>query len=621
VLGHLADGLEPLWPAPVRGYLPDWLTNRLEHRRRVLLDSLESNKDAVQSQTRALIALKGRLDNASPAERGALRPQFNAQSLRLLEAAKQTYAKLLEVQPLLTGANARKARDDLSSLAATIVQRTEQEFYALKQSIHQRYDQLDKIRAESSGVPYGIDHVPEHMALWARRKQVRLGLAEDAKAIEARLAQMTEWEAKVTLPRHRSGVMNDAIAVRETHNPCVMNVHKAQQYVEAINRYDITPSADWFTLINEMKPRRNRLERALDTQLSLPEVTPKPTAQMRQRVLEQCIQTYNQYRTALNVWVATYPSLFDTAHVAPLLKCLQELTTLAHDGIRKLPGRGDTLKPGNPQVPTVRRLFEVEEVGWVSGIVEHPDTPNQRITLTGANGETEVLIVEPNGRARLEQVNAAPAPAPNLPALQAAAQRRLQGLDDFVGNIEGHARRNALPQDLEDMMTIKAAELERQATAIEDIAADEPLVARLRTKAIELRAKGQALHIAQCFASKTPTEGYLDYLLRHDQVAIVRIDPRQELTREANTRADFLQEYEVQDLRAVPTSSLWFAHFHFSSKDADFEQFTKAHLKIPEQRYRGLKWQAAQTAEGADATPIWRGNIGRPLAERHFAKL
>ncbi|WP_311971358.1 dermonecrotic toxin domain-containing protein [Pseudomonas baltica] len=620
VLGHLADGLEPLWPAPIRGYLPDWLTNRLEHRRRVLLDAVESSKDQVQSQTRALIALRERMERASPADRGAMRAQFNAQSLKLLDTAKQTHGKLLEVEPTLTGTNARKAREDLSSLAATIVQRTEQDVYALKHSINRRYDQLDEIRAESATLPFGVAHVRAHMALWARRKQVRIGLAQDAVAMEARMAQMNEWEARVTVARHRSGVINDATAVRVKHNPCIMNVHKAQQYLEAINRYDMPASADWFALINEMKPHRNGVERALDTQLSLPDVTPAPNVERRRQVLEQCIQTYRQYRTALNVWLATYPALFDTVHVEPLLNALQELTTLAHDGIRKLPGRGESLRPGNPRVPVVRRLYEVQDVGWVSGIVEHPDSPRQRITITGANGETEVLIIESPGRARLERQ--APAPArQNLPDLQAEAQRRLDGLARFIDNIEGHARRNASPQDLEDMMSIKARDLEQRATNLERLNADDPLVATLRDRATELYAKGTALRIAQCFASKTPTEGYLDYLLSHDQVQIVRIDPRRELPRDADNRADFIQEYEVRDVRTVPARSLWFAHFHFGSRNASFEQFTKAHLKLPEQRYKGLKWQAAQVAEGIDAEPIWRGNIGRPLATRHFADL
>jgi len=44
-------------------------------------------------------------------------------------------------------------------------------------------------------------------------------------------------------------------------------------------------------------------------------------------------------------------------------------------------------------------------------------------------------------------------------------------------------------------------------------------------------------------------------------------------------------------------------------------------LKIPRQRYLGLHWQMA--AEGRGVTfadlKIWRGNIGKPFANKHFS--
>lgn len=40
---------------------------------------------------------------------------------------------------------------------------------------------------------------------------------------------------------------------------------------------------------------------------------------------------------------------------------------------------------------------------------------------------------------------------------------------------------------------------------------------------------------------------------------------------------------------------------------------------LGEQRNLGLQWQVAQAQAGATVDPIWRGNIGRPMATRHFA--
>ena len=81
---------------------------------------------------------------------------------------------------------------------------------------------------------------------------------------------------------------------------------------------------------------------------------------------------------------------------------------------------------------------------------------------------------------------------------------------------------------------------------------------------------------------------------------------------------DFLLEYEIRDLTQGQPYSLWYAHFHYQSQTPGFERFTKAHLKTAEQRRLGLQWQLAQ-GEGAER--IWRGDIGRPMAKKHFAEL
>ncbi|MNG15471.1 hypothetical protein D3C84_993030 [compost metagenome] len=86
-------------------------------------------------------------------------------------------------------------------------------------------------------------------------------------------------------------------------------------------------------------------------------------------------------------------------------------------------------------------------------------------------------------------------------------------------------------------------------------------------------------------------------------------------------RRDFLQEYEVRDLTREPARTLWYAHFHYTSAKPGFNDFVKAHLKLPEQRNLGLQWQQAQAGSGAHVQPIWRGDIGKPMGTKHFSEL
>ena len=89
----------------------------------------------------------------------------------------------------------------------------------------------------------------------------------------------------------------------------------------------------------------------------------------------------------------------------------------------------------------------------------------------------------------------------------------------------------------------------------------------------------------------------------------------------ADGRQDFLQEYEVRDLTSNPPRTLWYAHFHYTSDKVPFQDFVKAHLKLPAQRHLGLQWQQAQAAGGAQVEAIWRGDIGKPLGTRLFSAL
>ncbi|MNL16064.1 hypothetical protein D3C87_1370850 [compost metagenome] len=144
---------------------------------------------------------------------------------------------------------------------------------------------------------------------------------------------------------------------------------------------------------------------------------------------------------------------------------------------------------------------------------------------------------------------------------------------------------------------------------------------QLRNRADELARTGRTLRIDQSMNSKTPTEGYLDYLLEQQVVDIRKEGVLRDLGKRPDGRRDFLQEYEVRDLRGETAQTLWYAHFHYTSAKPAFNEFAKGHLKLPEQRNLGLQWQQAAAASGAPVEAIWRGDIGKPLGTKHFSDL
>jgi hypothetical protein len=77
-----------------------------------------------------------------------------------------------------------------------------------------------------------------------------------------------------------------------------------------------------------------------------------------------------------------------------------------------------------------------------------------------------------------------------------------------------------------------------------------------------------------------------------------------DLGKRTDGRRDFLQEYEVRDVRGESPQTLWYAHFHYTSAKPAFNDFVKGHLKLPEQRNLGLQWQQAQAGSGANVQAI-----------------
>ncbi|NBA94556.1 hypothetical protein [Pseudomonas sp. R5(2019)] len=123
--------------------------------------------------------------------------------------------------------------------------------------------------------------------------------------------------------------------------------------------------------------------------------------------------------------------------------------------------------------------------------------------------------------------------------------------------------------------------------------------------------EGRQARIDQCLASDTPTAGYLDYLLDQRVLGLKRLGALQKLE-----SGGYLQEFEA--FNRTSNAPLWYVHFHYKHATPGFADFVKAHVKRADQRHLGLRWQQAQ---GPNAAPIWRGDLGLELARKHFEAL
>lgn len=253
-----------------------------------------------------------------------------------------------------------------------------------------------------------------------------------------------------------------------------------------------------------------------------------------------------------------------------------------------------------------------EEPGDVPGqVVDMHDVLTQRVINSWHQHEdgnwTQIETVAPKP--------AAPAPAPVARGeLRQRATALLARADQAIANAWRQSVRASEPEDMEDILTQKAARLSELADLLGD-ADSERLVTLLRQAATRLSEQGRAVRI-DMIKRQPPTAARVSYLHRQAEIDIARVDGRTNLS--GARRDDFLQEYSIRDKQH---QLLWWAHFHYASEHAAPADFTAAHLKLPEQRMLGYKALVRAAKDNKAVVAIYRSAIGKEVAQRLFLPL
>lgn len=615
VLGVLADGLDPLWPAAIRERLPRWWTDPGLRRLRALRSSTDyqlRELDRLNRQTaieqRAFNRISDEQQRYRQAEKLANHFAYERQ------LADRIYPELEELAQLSAGNNRTRAKDLMSRVAWLQVNRLSNELNGLKRGATEILDQIDILVEKTASTP--ATEVTRHLEIMQRRKVLRVQVIGKLQAVANYTHAIERWGKRITNATQKSKVSADIEFARRNFNQATCDILKVRNYLEVINRYETATDESWFYLQIPVCKARVEVDRSLNNLFHLPQV--RSNAEQRKRMLEACIDTFERYGYNLRAWSASYAHCFDHDFVEPLLEHLESISDLAERWKQKIPE--SAVKPVNQRGPSVdRKLFETEDNQFFIGVEQDAGGPQRRITINRVNNGTEVYVPGKNGRWRLKEPATPVAPTPvDIERLLQEARARLDRLPAYQEKVEGYARHDMLPRNLEHLLASEANELRVRAERIAEQAPQAELVAALRRKADELIASGRSLRIRQSLASRTPNEGMLDYLIEQGAVDIRKIGTLNKLPKRIDGRADYLLEYEIRDLTQGAPFVRWYAHFHYPSPTPGFDRFTKAHLKSAEQRRLGLQWQLAQ---GETAERIWRGDLGKPLAKKHFADL
>lgn len=618
VIGHIADGLDPLWPTVIRDRLPRWWVDAGLRRLRTLQSSTDyqlRELHRLNLQTADAQRLFNRLTDDGQRYRQAEKLANHFAYER--QIAEKVYPELEELAQLSAGNNRTRARDLMSRVAWLQVNRLANELNGVKRSATEILDQVDRLVEQTASTP--ATEVSRHLEIMKRRKVLRIQVLGKLQAVANYTHAIETWSKRITNATQKAKVAEDIAYARNNFNQATCDILKVRNYLEVINRYETATDESWFYLQIPVAQARTEVDRSLNNLFHLPAV--RSSGEQRKRMLEACIDTFERYSYNLRAWSTSYSHCFDHDFVEPLLEHLQSISEVAERWKQKIPEPVTKPAPGPGRGPSVaRKLFETEDNQFFIGVEEDAGGPQRRMTINRVNNATEVYVPGKAGRWRRldEPNNAKPGTPVDLERLLREARERLDKLPAYQEKIESYARSNMLPRNLEHLFLSEANELRIRAERIAEQAPQAELLDMLRRKADDLVSTGRALRIRQSLTSKTPNEGVLDYLLEQKAVDIRKIGTLTKLPKRIDGQPDFLLEYEIRDLTQGQPYSLWYAHFHYQNQTPGFERFTKAHLKIAEQRRLGLQWQLAQ-GEGAER--IWRGDIGRPMAKKHFAEL
>lgn len=602
VLGYMADRLDPLWPLAIRRQLPVWWTDPVLRHQLALNSTINTLGSRLDTQLASTANLQNLNNQSNLATRKTLVPTLYQAYAKDIDLAIQ-HANAIDDVITFSPAAEHMSLKGMQSRDAWIV--TSRSLEQLKSAAAN----LEALTHQFNAITLPEVRPDAVLNFLQNRKRISQNLLRELDRIDSTFTVINEWNNKINLRAQESMVRTQGRDARKTAQQINLDVQETLKQlgdvrnevaqwnelydlefrlhlrtvhsIETFNRYDHVTDYSWLYLQSEVNRVYVDAHLALTTHYSLTSTT--TTVSQRTRILNECIAAYERFSLSLKTLSTGYPQHFDLDNLGALLLNLERIRELA---LRRI----GTASPVRRQPPNTPKgtVFETEDNRLLIGVKStDPRTNTTRYTIDNLNGRTETWELRPSGKAQRQAApEVQPPPEANVKSvLVTEAQKRLQAVPTYQAKVDAYARQGMLPVDLEHMLVSEAAELTLRSNRIERLDPEDAIIEQLRSASTELTARGRTLRTQQSLDSKKPTDGMLDDLVRQRVVDVRRTTPITELGRRPGGHRDFMQEYEVWDLTSTPPRPLWYAHFHYNRRAAPFDEFEKAHLKLPEHRY------------------------------------
>lgn len=475
---------------------------------------------------------------------------------------------------------------------------------------------LNSMRFSIAGEPMAemggrmfIDHLlgdstiyDEYISNTVESANIRQHMAEVSAAMETTLEQLEQ----------------DSSAGRALRQECLAQIQYPQNFFSdnlKLNALNYLAAASVATADRLLPPQEdfylNRLEQtdliqALQSHVEVRSGVEFTLAEQR-NVYETVLEQYRRYEDAIRALKALNPRRL-RPEADRLLEGLEYAQALAQRELESVVRKQEALDVELPLSKTLRpkspakRVFKTRKKAYLIGDFKPADTPGaeEQFTLTDTlTGET-IASFSPHADGWAAKTDAPS--SPTKPQPQARTLATLKGLaQDLTAQRKGIeqvistdqlkldaqlTRQQVNPADWDELLTRHANKFTALADELKrDHLAGKPAVQRLideyLAQARDITRLAERV-CSEAYKRQWPTQESLNYLWEHQQIDInltSRADPER-----PTLSGDFFTEYAVYDTAKKPAQVLWYAHFHYATADAAPNRYTRAHLKLPEQR-------------------------------------
>ena len=237
--------------------------------------------------------------------------------------------------------------------------------------------------ARSEATP--LSDTAAHIQLMAQRKEVRKDFLKNFDRLHEQVAEANRWNGRITNRVQKSKMAPEMATVNEKFSDANYYYLKTANELEIITHYNAVTDQSWAYFHVQLKQARDKVGRALLTQHQLPEV--RATFTQRNKVLEDCLATYAEFRRNLGAWSLGYPQHLDLEQVTAFLDNLANVEAAALHAIKTRPS--NSARAGS----AAKQLFETEDNQLLIGVAStDAATRQQRFTVEGANGYRETWL-------------------------------------------------------------------------------------------------------------------------------------------------------------------------------------------------------------------------------------